>query len=88
MQKELWKLIRGLLFFLLLILATIAIWMLVLKITDHSPDAITIVSWVVGVILTFQILVITILLQIKEDLGNLKEFKRQTINKINKLDKK
>jgi len=80
MEKVFWKTIKIIIFILFLILSLITIWMLILKITGHSPDITTIIAWVVGIILTFQILIITILFQVKGDLGEIKEFKRNQLN--------
>ena len=92
MERTFWKIARILLFILFIILSLITISMLLLKITGHSPDALTIISWVTGIILTFQVLIITILFQLRGEVSELKEFKRnqlefnkQTANKIKDL---
>ena len=70
------------------IIAIILIIMLLIKITGHSPDSITILSWGIGLVLSLEILILSILFPIKENLGELNEFKRQTISEIRKLKDK
>ena len=69
-----------------IILIILSLIMILLKISVHSPSETTIIFSVVGILLALQVVVISILFQIKEDIGNLKEFKRQTIVKINEFE--
>jgi len=74
-------------YILFILLSVVVIVMLTLKLIGRSPTTITIISWVVGVILTFQILIATILFQVKEDLGKLKEFKININRDLDKIKK-
>lgn len=76
-------------------LALITIYMIVLKLTGHSPTEITITYSILGILVAFQVLIAGILFQIKGDVGILKEFRRQniefqkqTIGKINSTQEK
>jgi len=73
---------------LAVLLSMFVIYMLILKLTGHSPDMVTIVMWTVGVLLTLQILILAILFPMKGSIGRLEEFKDHTINKINDINKR
>ncbi len=62
--------------------------MIIIKLLGHSPDETTITFSIMGILIALQVVVISILFQIKEDVGSLKEFKRQTIEKIKGIENK
>ncbi len=77
------------------VLILFVLWMLIQKLTGHSPTEITILLWAIGILATLQVLVITILFQIKGELGSTKEkmgglleFRRQTIEKLKEMEVK
>jgi len=86
MRYKIWDIIRIIFIILVIILSIYVIILLLIKIFGHSPSEITIISWVVGILLSLQIVIITILFKIKEDIGGIKEFKRQTIRKIKDIE--
>lgn len=78
-----------------IITCLIAIVMLITKLTGHSPDALTILSWSVGAILALEVVIISVLFPMKGAIGrleefknNIKEFQRETIVEIKKLKNK
>ncbi|NQV08994.1 hypothetical protein HQ529_04040 [Candidatus Woesearchaeota archaeon] len=74
--------------FLTIILSLYVIYMLIMKLTNHSPEMITIVSWAVVILLTLQVLIISILFPMKETIGKLEEFRTYTISKIKEIDER
>ncbi len=70
------------------LLLVIVISMLVWKLTGHSPTEITIMLWAMGIISTLIVLILTTLLRLERKVGELAEFKRQTIHKIKELEKR
>ena len=86
MKKIILDIIRIIFSIISIILIILSLIMILLKISVHSPSETTIIFSVVGILLALQVVVISILFQIKEDIGNLKEFKRQTIVKINEFE--
>ncbi len=78
MKKITLDIIRIIFTLITILLAIVSIYLILDKLFGHSPTEETIILSVIGILLTLQVVVITILFQIKEDLGNLKEFKRQT----------
>ena len=71
-----------------LILAIISIILILAKLFGNSPTENTILLSVTGILVSLQVVIVSILFQIKEDIGNLKEFKRQTISKIKEIGDK
>jgi len=63
----------------------ITIVLILVKLTGHSPDAITISLWVVITVITLIMGGIFALFPVKEDIGRLKEFQRQTITQVSEL---
>ena len=86
MNRKLLKLIRLIFTTIVIILAFVSIILLLIKLTGHSPSENTIIISVVGILVALQVVVISILFEIKEDIGNLKEFKRQTISKVKEIE--
>ncbi len=86
MNRKLLETIRIIFTIIAVILIIASGWMLILKLAGHSPSETTIMFSVIGILLTLQVVVISILFQIKEDIGSFKEFKRQTIEKIRKIE--
>ncbi len=62
--------------------------MLILKLTRHSPTDTSVILWALGIIGTLMTVMLTVLFQVNSKIGELTEFKRQTIEKINSLEKK
>ena len=54
-----------------LILSVITILLLIIKLSGHSPDSITILSLTVTLLIALQILVLTILFQVKGDMSEI-----------------
>ena len=79
------KILSAIMAIIMMIIASILI---LIKIFGSSPTDITVIFSVAGFIMAFLIMIISILLGIKEDIGGLKEFKYQTINKINEIENK
>lgn len=80
------NIIGWVLYGLVVVLLLLTMWMVLQKLLGHSPTEITILLWMSGVLVSLQVLVLTILFQMKGDLGELKEFKRQTIEKVKNLE--
>jgi len=66
-----------------------------MKLFGYSPTETTIMISVIGMLATLQAIIITVLFQIKEDIGGIKEFQRgsiefqkQTIEKIKDIENK
>ena len=66
----------------------ITIALILIKLFGNSPSEITVLLSFIGFLTALQILVISILVGIKEDVGILKEFRSQTVNKINDIENK
>ena len=62
--------------------------MIITKLLGHSPTDTTIIFSILGILVALQVIIISVLFQIKGEVGELKEFKRQTISKINKIEEK
>lgn len=95
MNKIFLEAIRIIFSIIVIILPIITIVMLIIKLLGHSPTETTILFSVVGILAALQVVIIGILLQIKGDgrnlkgnIGELKEFKRQTIEKIKEIERK
>ncbi|HIG92630.1 TPA: hypothetical protein HA242_04465 [Candidatus Woesearchaeota archaeon] len=81
--------IIGWIFYVLAAVFTVVVMgMLIWKLTGHSPTELDIVWWALGILVTFQVLTITVLFQINGKMGELVEFKRQTVDKITNIEKK
>lgn len=87
-EKLVLNVIRVVFTFLFIIMSIILIIMLLMKLTEHSPTEMTLFSTGFSILAGFLLMVTTILFNMKEDLGGLKEFKRQTVNKINDINSK
>ncbi|MAG02515.1 hypothetical protein CMI42_04200 [Candidatus Pacearchaeota archaeon] len=92
MNKKVLDLIRIIFTILSIGLMIITIWMILQKLLGHSPTEISIMFSVIGILVSLQIVIISILFSLKGDVGELREFKRQslrfqdeTISKISKL---
>ena len=70
------------------IIAIAVIAMLIYKLAGNSPDMITIVAWTVGVLLALQILIITLLFQLKGSVSKLEEFKDNAMTDLRNLNNK
>lgn len=79
------KTISALVAIIMIIITSILI---LIRLFGNSPSETTIFFSGLAILVSFQILIISILLQMKEDIGSLKEFRNQTIHKIQELDRK
>ena len=86
MNKQFLEIIRIIFTIITILLATVTAIFILLKLTGHSPTETTIIFSIIGVLITLQVVIISVLFQIKEDLGSLKEFKRETIHKIKNIE--
>ena len=62
--------------------------LVLIKIFGNSSTDTVVVFSVAGFIMAFLVMIIGVLVGIKEDIGVLKEFKNQTINKISEIEDK
>ena len=76
------------------IMAMVVIYMLLMKLTGHSPTSFEVLSWSVGMVLALEVVIVSVLFPIKTSLGKLEEFKKntkdfqkQTIMEINNIKK-
>ena len=65
----------------------ITIVLIIIKLTGNSPDFITISLWIVTTVITLIMGGIYLLFPMKEDIGRMKEFQRQTITQVSELRK-
>lgn len=72
----------------IIITIILSIILISIKLFGNSPTEDTILLSVTGILVALQVVIISILFQVKEDVGNLKEFKRQTISKIKEMNNK
>ena len=86
MNKEI-EIVSWIFYILGVILLVIVIWMLVLKLTGHSPTEISVLLWAVGILATLQTVMLTVLFQVNGKIGEFTEFKRQTIERIRDIEK-
>ncbi|MBU3912709.1 MAG: hypothetical protein KKB21_01230 [Nanoarchaeota archaeon] len=88
MNRTLLEVIRIIFTVISIILVVTSIIMISLKLSGHSPTETSIIFSVIGILMALQIVIITILFQLKEDIGCFKEFRRQTIDKIKEVKQK
>ena len=95
MNKIFLEVIRIISAIVAIIMMIITIVLIFIKIFGNSPTDITVIFSVAGFIMAFLIMIISILVGIKEDIGSLKsevcglrEFKNQTINRMNEMENK
>ena len=93
-NKEI-EIIWWIFYYITIALIIFVAWMLILKLTGHSPTDTSVILWALGIIGTFQILSLTLLFQMKSEIGSTKEkvgglleFKRQTIERIKGIEEK
>ncbi len=82
MVKREIEIISWIFYVLAVIFIVIVTGMLIWKLTGHSPTELDIVWWALGILVTFHILTITILVQMNGKMGELLEFRRQTVEEI------
>ena len=71
-----------------IIFIILTIILILWQLFGNSPTDIMIILSIIGIFMTFQGIIIGVLFQIKGDMGELKEFKRQTIERIKKIEMK
>ena len=77
MRKDDISLLNKILAILSLILALILIYMLILKLTGHSPEDTTILSLFISLLTSLQIVILGQIFSINKVLGELEEFKKR-----------
>ncbi|MBA7524777.1 hypothetical protein ES705_16919 [subsurface metagenome] len=87
-MKKGWNIITLIFAIITIILLLITIILIFIKILGQSPTDVKILYSTIGFLIALQIVIITILFQIKENVGELKEFKRQTISEIKEIKTK
>lgn len=88
MNRKFLEAIRIIFTIITIILAIATIIMILMKLLGYSPTETTIMLSVMGMLATLQAIIITALFQIKGDVGSLKEFQRQTVDKIKQIENK
>ena len=88
MNKIFLEVIRIIFTIIAIVLAIISIILILIKLFGYSPTENTILLSVTGILVALQVVIISILFQLKGDVGELKEFKRQTIGKIKEIENK
>jgi len=84
-EKQILNIIQIVSTILIIIMSIGLIIMLLLKLTDHSPTEITLLSTGFSILAGVLLMLATILFNMKEDIGGLKEFRKHTIQKINEI---
>lgn len=88
MNNKLIEIIKIIFTLIAIISALITIVLLIIKMIGHSPTEITILLSLVSFLIALQIIILTVLFQVKGDIGGLKEFRRQTVSEIREIKKR
>lgn len=67
---------------MVLVMSIITIVLILLVLFGESPTEITVLSSIIAILIALQTVIMGILFQMKEDMGSLKEFRRQTIYEV------
>lgn len=84
-KLKIYKIVAIIFTIIAIISGLITIVLIIIKLTGNSPDLIAISLWVVTTVITLIMGGIYLLFPMKEDIGGMKEFQRQTIVQVNEL---
>ena len=82
MKNEFVEIIKIIFTIIVIIFVIIASILIFIKIFGNSPNDITVLFVILSILVALQVIIVGAIFKIMEDMGSLKEFKKQTVSKV------